>query len=419
LQYLKETGQTEEATQYETYLKETGQIKKGPRRRIIVSDDSPEEASYSQKALGGIASLARDIPGVEALQAGARSVVRRQPYSEALSDIRGAEDAAPSAVRNYNRIAGSLPAIMATPGGAVLQGARFGAVKGLLGAEPATLEERTHDAAREGAIGAVAGKAGQFLVNTARTGISRTLGKIAERRDAQIAARDAANYGKAASEGVGVSNPAVTAALDAPDVKPFADAIRGSSIFKGADDATVLREAYKLMGEKQGTLATRAANSPDFKAGTSLEKAEIGKAKRELLDAADKIMPSFRPAVQGHAELAGERKAFQAAADATGRLINGTTVAGKNLAKRSPEAFMKSILQMTPAEAKAATEGVLGQLKAKTGIISGNPATGFGLVPSVSRINRIAPWLEALDKQAGNTVPSLLRATTMSGLLAH
>ena len=52
-----------------------------------------------REQLGGIASIAKDIPGAEAAQAGARSFFRGQPYAEALGDIRGAEESAPALAR--------------------------------------------------------------------------------------------------------------------------------------------------------------------------------------------------------------------------------------------------------------------------------------------------------------------------------
>jgi hypothetical protein len=384
--------------------------------RRIAEAPHPEDfedakpASYTQQALGGVAALAASIPGGEALQATMRAFLRRQPYEDALSDIRSAEESANPIVRNYNKLAGGAVAAAAggvlKGGSAMARGARFGVASGLLKSEGG-IKDRVASAAKEGAIDAIGGKLlGEMLPNGVRALASKSLGKTSLARDAAIRAVDDVNYGKAATEGAGATHADVTAALDSPDIKPFADAIRGSSTFKGADDATILRESYKLLSERQGTLSTRIAASNDFKAGSSLEKGEITAAKQKLLDAADKVMPSFRGAVGTHAELAGQRRAFQAAADATSRIVKGSSVAGKKLSANSPEAFKESILKMKPAEAQAALDGVFGRLK-NSGVLEINPLKAFGAPKQALGVSKMGPYIDALEKQAGNAGGSL------------
>lgn len=373
------------------------------------------DPSYAQQALGGIASLAHNIPGAEAVQAGVRSVARGQPYTEALSDIRGAENSANPWVRRYNNLAGGTVAALATPGKtAFQQGAAYGGAEGLLSADPQSAKARVVNAAKDAAITGVGGKLlGELAPNAARVIAAKTLGKTALARTGAMETADAAAYGKAASEGVGTTDPAVTATLNHPTVKPYAAEIRNSPVFQGADDATVLREAYKLMTEKQQTLAQRVINSSDYKAGSQLEKTEIQQGKRQLLDAADNVMPSFRPAVYGHATAKGELDAFRQASDATNRIVRGANVAGRKLAQNSPEAFNASIVKMKQDEAKAALEGVLGRLKGRTGM-NANPLKLFGVPKSVSGVNKMAPYINALDQQAGNTGGTLRRALGVS-----
>jgi hypothetical protein len=371
------------------------------------------DPTYAQQALGGIAALGSHIPGAEAAQAGMRALVRGQPYEEALSDIRGAENSANPWVRRYNSLAGGAVAAAAAPrgtftnplgtGGSVaLQGARFGAAEGLLSADPQSGQDRLLNSGKSAALTAITAKVlGEFLPNTVRALRAKSLGTTALGKTAQMEANDAAAYGKAAAEGVGLTHQQVTAALNHPTVKPFASEIRNSPVFKGADDATILREAYKLMTEKQQTLAQRVVNSSDYKAGSALEKEELTQGKRQLLDAADNIMPSLRPAVYGHATAKGELDAFRSGADATARIARGATVAGRKLTQNSPEAFKKSIHLMSEQEAKSALEGVLGQLQAKASL-SVNPLKGFGVPKAASSINRLAPYIEALDQRAGN-----------------
>jgi hypothetical protein len=122
--------------------------------------DEASQPTYAQQALGGVAAMARDIPGAETAQAGLRSLVRRQPYSEALSDIRGAEDTAPTAVRVGNRLVGTTVATLALPKGlsAMGRGALYGALRGGLEADPESVGTRAVHAAEEGAAGGVLGR---------------------------------------------------------------------------------------------------------------------------------------------------------------------------------------------------------------------------------------------------------------------
>lgn len=122
--------------------------------------DAESQPTYAQKALGGIASLAKDIPGAEAAQAGMRAMLRRQPYREALSDIRSAEDAAPTAVRTFNRIAGAAPAYMLVPGSNMTKGAIIGALQGFTDADPEA--DRSQETITRGAVGGALGLAGDM-----------------------------------------------------------------------------------------------------------------------------------------------------------------------------------------------------------------------------------------------------------------
>lgn len=424
LQRLKDAGAPDDAL--EAYLAEESakptqtmtprmrQLKAAERARLNLNDQEQAAAEtpiYGTAALGGLAALARGIPGVEALQAGGRSLLRGQPYTTALADIRGAEGDNPaSSVASF---AGSIPAAAAMPGSPVMGGAIFGGAQGLLGADPNTMGERVVDTAKGAAAGAASGKLGEWLGAAVRGLRGGSLGRKALTRKAAMTEADNAAYGAAATEGAAVtSTPQVVVdALTAPDIAPYVEAVRGSRAFAGADDATLLREAYKLLSEHQSRLANTMANATDFKAGTSLGNADVSLAKKQLLDAADAIMPSFRDAVAGHAAAAGERESFRAGADAAKRIANGSSVAAKKLETNSPEAFMASIKKMTPAQARAATEGLLARLNETMGLTM-NPLKGFGLPKDAAAVNRLAPYLKALDEQAGNQIPSLFPASS-------
>lgn len=166
---LRKQGATER--DIETYLVEHEGLK--PKSANLPDHDPPPiEPTYAQQALGGIASLARDIPGAEAAQAGVRALVRRQPYREALSDIRGAEDSAPGVVRNANRFIGGGIASAVLPGGAAAKGAQYGALTGALSSDPNSgVESRAIGAGAGAVTGALAGhylgKAGDKLAPSA------------------------------------------------------------------------------------------------------------------------------------------------------------------------------------------------------------------------------------------------------------
>lgn len=395
-------------------------------------DLEDDEPSYAQKALGGVASLAHDIPGAEAAQAGARSLVRGQSYTEALSDIKGAEAAAPSGVRLYNNAAGATIAALAGPkgtylnpmgtgGSAAIQGARLGAATGLLSAEPASVEDRLVKAGKGGAVGgAVAGALGDVAPNLLRVISAKSLGANAMARGAEMSAADQAAYGKALAQGKGATHPDVTAALNSPGIAPYAKAARNSESLQGSDDATILHEVYKRLGERQRGLAAQVERAADYKAGPAREIQDIGLAKQRLLDAADKIMPDYRTAVEQHADLAGKYGAFQDAGDATNRLLRGVSPAGRNLQTNTPEAFTARIASMDPEKAAAAREAVLGRVQDKAGdALNKNPLKLFGVPKAVGMVNKVAPVLDLIDRQAKGPNAGAIRKAIMAAVGTH
>lgn len=161
LRYYRETGQTELAQKYEQYLRETGQLsdESALPPNVKVVQPKPIEPDLPSKVAGSVASVARDIPGVEAVAAFLRSKVRGQPYAEALSDIHGAEDAAPAVVTAPARFAGAGLASAALPGGAALKGAQFGALTGALSSDPnSDMTSRAIGAGAGAATGAIVGR---------------------------------------------------------------------------------------------------------------------------------------------------------------------------------------------------------------------------------------------------------------------
>jgi hypothetical protein len=331
LQYYKETNQPDEAKLYEQYLRETGQWKdarpsggdiheqfrSGRLQKRVARENlndqemlEAETPSYAQQALGGIASLARDIPGAEALQAGGRALFRGQSYRDARDDIRGAEDSAPTAVRRFNRLVGgtvgaaAIPSKM--PGGfgrlagmaisPAKQGMISGGLSGLLQSDPdAGVGGRAFDASLGALAGGATGKVADMGANYIRAKVAPSLGSLALKHKKRIAKADAVNYGRVADEAAaaGGTSAEIRAILDAPDIKPYVDIVRQSRSLQGASDAKTLTEAFKLMSEQEGKIGSRLIASDDFKAGTSLEGMDLAAAKRAMVEAAE--TPGVKP----------------------------------------------------------------------------------------------------------------------------
>ncbi len=149
---------------------------------------------YVRRALGAGAALMSDIPGGEAAQAGLRSVVRRQPYTEALDDLRSMKDETPFAATLLARGLGGVAAIGSgarfLPGGAFSSGAVVGGASGALDADPKSLGMRAGGTVGGAATGGLIGKAfqlgGQAVkkvadVTGATEAISRGATKLADK----------------------------------------------------------------------------------------------------------------------------------------------------------------------------------------------------------------------------------------------
>lgn len=208
---------------------------------------------------------------------------------------------------------------------------------------------------------------------------------------------------------------ALRSALTSTDIKPFVDIVRESRSLKGADDAKVLREAYRLMSDRQGVLRNRVVSTDDFKAGTNLENIDIGAAKRALVDASGDVMPSFRGAVDTHASNARQIQSLREGADATKRLVKGAQPAGKNLESKTPEGFLASLPQKNGPELDAALEGVLGSVKQNIGP-SASLRQGFGLIPSLKAPAQASRFVRSIDALKGGAAPIGLPPTVIPAL---
>lgn len=216
-------------------------------------------------------------------------------------------------------------------------------------------------------------------------------------------------YRAAAKEGdaavaAGRDMTPITQALESQTAKPFADMIRKSETFAGANEPTVLRETYKLMSTTARKAEKQIEGSPEHLAQTSLLLGDINLAKTRLRDAAKDIMPSLDPAILARREIGKSEKAFAENSDLANLVIKGTDISGKKLTMNTTEAWRKKIDGYTPNEARAAYDAVLARLK-DIPEFSSNPLTAFNVVPSVVRTTlgakRLQPILEMLAEKAG------------------
>lgn len=364
--------------------------------------------------LGNVANLAQGVPGMEAVQSGARALVRGQSFKEARDDIRGATDNIPAPIKIAGRVAGSLPLLPFMPASPALGGAALGAADQALSADDMTLEGRLARTAAGAGGGAAIGKTLDMLVTGARAylpsklGGSKTFGKTLLDREDAMGAADEVAYGAAAREGTtaGGTNDAIRDVLSHEKIAPFAAAVRMREQFKGATDAEVLTEAYKLMSREQRRLGKTIANADDFAAGDVLRKEEIDILKQRMLAAADDIMPSFRGAVRGHAQREGEIEAAEAGAGAMSRA--GMKINPSQADRFSPEAFSRKFAGMSAAERKAAEEGVLGYLKEQP-IVRPNLISAGGILSSADRVHRAGGLLRKINTDRQRWLDDVLK----------
>ena len=234
-------------------------------------------------------------------QAGVRSLVQRQPYRDALSDIQTAEKSVPGAIRVPTQLAGGALAAMALPGSAAMQGARYGILSALGSSNPdASLSDRLHGAVKEGVIGGIAGKAGDMLLTGARAAAAPAADEASVAMRNARRATDTQNYGQvgqeqaAASQQLGPS--AVTAALGHPGATAVTDLVRQSPKFAQADELSVARKVYQVLGKQERALNAKM-NGPDYQPDMelALDKVCLTQRRALLTPSSSRCHPSRMP----------------------------------------------------------------------------------------------------------------------------
>lgn len=278
--------------------------------------------------LAGVGTHAKNalqgIPGAEtAMAAGdaAYNTATGSPtsYSDAYDQLEKEKAAIPAPLRigeqmlvGGKALGALLPsASTVTIGGRVLNpttlwqavkagaktGAGFGAADAALSAKPQSLADRATSVGIGTAAGGAAGgllaggaraidKAQELRTLANRVGAAPTRGSTALQTDDAIKAASAKSYGKVATEGTAAANegrisPDLTRLLDEhPDIKPYADAVRGPNV----DDAKATQDVIALMNERVGDIKRVLKRTPTRE--LRIELRQLGAAKQALKEAA-------------------------------------------------------------------------------------------------------------------------------------
>lgn len=410
LAFLRSKGLTNEAGEFETLLREQGLeyvirnverqeeyqggLLGGRMARLNENDRDMAQAltpSYGAQVAGGISALGADIPGVEALQAGGRVLLRNQSYPEALEDIRGARESNPAST--FNAIAGSIPAAAVMPGGPVAQGAAYGGLLNLLSADADELEQISSDPVRGmgarlkqtagGALtGAAFGKVGDVAEVGLRAlrapGVERGLGELVEQR----ATATRPLYEQADVEGMlaqgargrsGVATPELRRVLNQPDVADLVTQLQGQRQFAGLapDDPRMLDALYKALSDAERAAAKPGMALDPTRINTGRFNVEnIRAAKQELLEAMSRNpnapMPTYAGAVDEYAAQSALLEAFTRGNRAMGVSV-GSRANPKTIAKTGPQSLLDFLESASPEAADAAAEGAESYIQNRVG----------------------------------------------------
>lgn len=459
LMYLRETGQKAEAAEFEQYLRETGQEaaigqatrqseyqsgrlgrrmqRENQNEREQVEAEMAAEANTSGlrgagiRGLGALSAVARDIPGVEAAQAGIRSLIQRQPYGEALGDIRSAQAEVNPVSRTGLRLIGGGVSAAALPGSPAMQGARYGGLLNIASADPdKTVGERALTGATGAVGGGLLGKAGDVAATGLRALRAPNFVKATRALEAQRSQATAPLYAQAEREGVQSAMTPVTPqlrnVLDESDISGIVGELQTQRQFRGLpeNDPRMLDAVYKALSdiERQLQNPLNAMNPTRVNTGR-FNVANVQAAKRQLLDAmsegAGAPMPTYRGAVQEYAAQSAPIDAMSEGFQAM-RTAMGAGGSPDNLLNKGPEALGDMLRGAAPEVVEAARTGALGGIKRSVGAagLTGmlNPLRTVGRASlldgakTIREIERFAP------KPMPRSLLEFLQSTGVSGI---
>ena len=194
--------------------------------------------------------------------------------------------------------------------------------------------------------------------------------------------------------------PLSTAQSPAPSVRDAIEAHRtrlGKTVTRR--EGTVMQQQAREALERQDMEKVAA---PPLRGAPQPMRAVVRES--ETIDIPEG-MPTFPIANAVHAAHRRDKEAFVNVADAVSRIMRKASQKGEEKIQfESPEALRRGILDMTPSEAEAAIDGLLGRGR-EAFRLSANPLTGFGIPGAAIRTallpSQVNPYLRLLEKQAG------------------
>lgn len=270
--------------------------------------DAPSSTlgAFGQSLAATGANIAQGIPGMEAVEAGARSGVRSlaskvgigqpQSYREALSDIQGATNKIPTPLRVGEKIAGALPVAALLPASPALSGAIVGGADEALGANPdESLTERGVRTAAGAATGAILGKGldklatvGKALVPASMGGAGPTADRLLQMQ-ADRAQSARALYGTALDEGQGKApTQAIIDYINEPEIADRIAKLRELEPLKNLppESPAMLDALYKSFSDEAKAVQKSAGALDPTKINLGRFRGQhIGARQSQLLDA--------------------------------------------------------------------------------------------------------------------------------------
>lgn len=441
----------------EAYLRQQGAVEVRPKprgfrtpeqiARLNKVDAAVNELGPFETLAGGAAAAGQGLTlgwGDE-LAAAARRPFSNKSYPTLLDEVRKEQEVFkkeyPKANLALNIAGGSLLPVRSA-GAGIVPAARTGAGVGALAGAGAAEDDPFARAiglvgggVTGGALGGLLGLGGtvvRYLRNAKKIYSAPSLGTTEKiLRDAR-AARDKANYGVATVDIGEPMHPAMAKVLAEPDIAPVVERLKGMKQWAGVDDADpkFLDAVYKnaISDWKLQLDKAQVPADPSKPNTVRALKKHLDLLREQFLKAADLQMPGYRQAVEESASARGLERTFAESADAARRITERPSIAGRNIAAKSPEAFEAKIKDMTPEEAVVAEKALLGRGHEAIRFTS-NPVGKFGLYSSLARAARspvvLDKYLALLEEQmgrprrpSGRAVDRLTRAATV-GLFAR
>ena len=398
-------------------------------------------ASPVTRAATAFGQVPKAFPGGEAVMAGVRSLARRQPYSEALEDIRTAQESVNPVAAGVTRTAASMAALgpflsritpAATTVGGITQaagtGAGVSAAERALSATPESVAERVAGTARAARTGALFGgglqAAGRGIMGArdlAKSLIKPSRGAQQIAAETALTAQTKPMYAAAEVAGQATQGPAQT--LGQPGIRGYVDDILSSPSFREKypnpsqqDIIKAVREHIldTQMAAEKAMAGQAVTGGQRVQAATRLQKDDAELLAKRLLDESDYFTQGlYRQAVSTTARGKGMQRAAQEAGEAVKTAATRSWVPGQKLGVESTEAFVRDVGKMSPEEVRAALPAAYAGLRESVGL-NYSPLAGFGIPRSVTNIIQARPAIQALEQaSAANQPPSLRRAFTV------